>query len=110
MTKVFTSLLFFIVMGVIASFQPAHAELRIEITRGISAAVPIAVVPFGYTGPGAEPFDVAGVVAADLASSGRFDPMERKDMLEMPSSGAEVDFQDWRLLKAQVLVVGAFLP
>ena len=110
MTKVFTSILFFMLMGVVGGFQPAHAELRIEITRGISAAVPIAVVPFGYTGPGASPFDVAGIVAADLASSGRFDPMERKDMLEMPSSGAEVDFQDWRLLKAQVLVVGRVSP
>lgn len=110
MIKVFISISVFILIGVVTGFQPAHAELRIEITRGISAAVPIAVVPFGYTGPGAEPFDVAGVVAADLASSGRFDPMERKDMLEMPSSGAEVDFQDWRLLKAQVLVVGRVSP
>lgn len=88
----------------------ARAELRIEITRGVSQAMPIAVVPFGYTGPGGAPFDLAQVVANDLASSGRFAPMNPHDMLEKPTTGAEVDFQDWRLMNTQVLVVGRVSP
>jgi TolB protein len=72
--------------------------------------MPIAVVPFGYAGPGAAPMDIAQVVADDLAHSGRFAPMARKDMLEKPTNGAEVDFQDWRLLNTQILVVGRVAP
>ena len=52
----------------------AQAELRIEITGGVDQAVPIAVVPFGWDAPGAMPFDVSGLVAADLERSGRFKP------------------------------------
>jgi TolB protein len=110
MTKLVSSIFRLTILGVLVLAQPARAELRIEITRGVSAAMPIAVVPFGYAGPGSQPLDVAQVVADDLQSSGRFAPMARKDMLEKPSSGAEVDFQDWRLLNTQVLVVGRVTP
>jgi len=40
----------------------AQGELRIEITQGVSEAVPIAVVPFGYAGAGRAPMDLAAVV------------------------------------------------
>ena len=53
----------------------AEAQLNITITEGQDAAVPIAVVPFGWQGAGAPAFDIAGVVSADLGSSGRFAPM-----------------------------------
>ncbi len=110
MAKVASSIFWLTILGSLWLAQPARAELRIEITRGVSAAMPIAVVPFGYSGPGSQPLDVAQVVSDDLLSSGRFAPMARKDMLEKPSSGAEVDFQDWRLLNTQVLVVGRVTP
>ena len=71
---------------------PARAELKIEITEGISGAVPLAVVPFGYEGAGPPPLDVAAVVAADLARSGRFAPVESSRMLEKPTIGRDVDF------------------
>lgn len=90
---------------------PARAELRIEITKGVSGAVPIAVVPFGWRVDGVSPGDdVAAIVATDLARSGRFEPMPRSQMLETPTTGAEVDFQDWRLLNAQILVIGQITP
>ncbi len=90
---------------------PARAELRIEITKGVSGAVPIAVVPFGWRVDGVNPADdVAAIVATDLARSGRFEPMPRSQMLETPTTGAEVDFQDWRLLNAQILVIGQITP
>ena len=43
--------------------------------RARTRAVPIAVVPFGWQGAGAPAFDIAGVVSADLGSSGRFAPL-----------------------------------
>ena len=42
----------------------AAAQLRIEINRGVSEAVPVAVVPFAYQGQGTAPIDAADVIAA----------------------------------------------
>jgi TolB protein len=88
----------------------AHAQLVIEITRGQEDAVPIAVVPFGWESSGAAPFDIAQVVAADLERSGRFAPLERKDMIDRPTSGDQIRFQDWRYLKSDFIAVGKLIP
>jgi TolB protein len=84
----------------------ALAELRIEITRGVSEAVPIAIVPFGFEAQGSPGVDVAAVIAADLASSGRFAPMKPADMVSKPTRPEQVRIEDWRLLKTDVVVVG----
>lgn len=90
--------------------NPARAELRIEITQGVDTALPIAVVPFAWQGTGAAPpLDAAAIVAADLARSGRFAPLDRKDMLQKPTTGAEVQFDDWRRQGSEVLVIGRVL-
>lgn len=87
--------------------SPGQAELQIQITEGVDKALPIAVVPFGWQGPGAAPpLDVAGVVAADLARSGRFAPLDRKDLLQRPTTGADVDFGDWRIQATDFLIIG----
>jgi TolB protein len=88
----------------------ARAQLVIEISRGRENAVPIAVVPFGWESTGAAPFDVAQVVAADLHRSGRFAPLDRKDMIDRPTSGDQIRFQDWRYLKSDFIVVGKLVP
>lgn len=88
----------------------ANAQLVIEITRGQENAVPIAIVPFGWEAPGAAPFDVAQVVANDLRSSGRFEPLDRKDMIDRPSTGDQIRFQDWRYLKSDFIAVGKLVP
>jgi len=84
----------------------AAAQLRIEISQGVSEAVPVAVVPFGYEGRGLPPIDAAEVVAGDLRRSGRFAPMDRTDMISRPTSAQEINFADWRLLKTDYLVIG----
>jgi TolB protein len=89
----------------------ANAQLVIEITRGQENAVPIAVVPFGWTGPDTAPFDVAQVVAADLRGSGRFEPVDLDKMIDRPTSGEEIRFQDWRsYLRTDFIVVGKLTP
>jgi TolB protein len=88
----------------------ANAQLVIEITRGQEDAVPIAIVPFGWESTAAAPFDVAQVVAADLQRSGRFAPLDRKDMIDRPSSGEQIRFQDWRYLKSDFIAVGKLTP
>ena len=89
---------------------PVRAELQIQITEGVDKALPIAVVPFGWQGTGAAaPLDAASIVSADLARSGRFDPLDRKDMLQRPTTVADVDFGDWRIQGSEVLIIGRVL-
>jgi TolB protein len=99
------------IAAVAALIAPAaNAQLVIEITRGQENAVPIAVVPFGWTGTDAAPFDMAQVIASDLRSSGRFDPVPFDKMIDRPSSGQEIRFEDWRYLKSDFIVVGKLIP
>ena len=93
--------------GTLAS--TANAQLRLDITEGVRDAVPIAVVPFGGQAEGG-PNDVAAVIASDLQLSGRFQPLERRDLVARPSSAAQVRFEDWRLLKSDFLVIGRVEP
>ncbi len=100
-----------VLVALVALIAPiANAQLVIEITRGQENAVPIAVVPFGWASVNAAPFDVAQVVAADLQRSGRFQPVDRKDMIDRPTAGDQIRFQDWRYLKSDFIVVGKLTP
>ncbi len=83
----------------------ALAVLTIEITGGTEAALPIAIVPFASEG-GATPEDVAAIIAADLARSGRFAPLPEKDLLSQPHQASDIQFRDWRLLGSEGLVIG----
>lgn len=85
----------------------AAAELRVEITEWNIEPAPVAVVPFGWEGStAAVPLDVSAVIAADLRRSGRFAPIDSSDMLSRPTRGADVDFDDWRILKVEAVVIG----
>lgn len=85
---------------------PARAVLTIEITRGVEAGIPIAIVPFEFTGSSRPQYEISDVIQADLARSGRFDPIPRQDFLNTPHDHTEVNFRDWRLIKSEALVVG----
>ncbi|MGQ9427278.1 Tol-Pal system beta propeller repeat protein TolB [Gilvimarinus sp. F26214L] len=82
-----------------------RAELVIEITSGVDNPTPIAIVQTGWSGGSALPEDVAEVVMADLRRSGQFRPIPHGDMLSSPSRASEVYYRDWRILKAEYLVI-----
>ena len=84
----------------------AQAALTIEITQGIEGAVPIAVVPFGWGGPGAAPENLAAIISSDLSRSGRFEPLADRDLVAHPTSADMVKFQNWRMLNVDNLVIG----
>ena len=85
----------------------ALADITVEITKGGVARTPVAVVPFGWQGQAADmPLDIAEVIAADLQRSGRFAPIPEENMLQKPTTGAELDFDDWSFVKAEAVVVG----
>lgn len=88
----------------------AAAQLQIEITRGVDNPTPIAVVPFGWLGTGVPPEDIARIIDSDLARSGQFAPVSRRDMLSYPSLGSDLYFRDWRAINSEYVLIGRFEP
>ena len=85
---------------------PARADLLIDITKGVTDPIPIAIVPFARAVPLDGGLDVAAVVQRDLESSGRFRGMDRKDMLSSPTRAKDVQSADWRTARNDYIVVG----
>ena len=84
----------------------AQADLVIDV-QGVAQPTPVAVVPFGWEGQGTGmPLDVARVITDDLRRSGRFDPIGEDKMLQKPTDGENVDFQDWSFVGVEAVVVG----
>ncbi|MBE9538307.1 MAG: Tol-Pal system protein TolB [Proteobacteria bacterium] len=84
----------------------ARAELVIEITQGVDDPTAIAIVPFAWHGTGSAPEDIAGVVDSDLTRSGQFAPVNRNDMLGLPTTEKEVFYRDWRAIASEYLLIG----
>lgn len=101
-----------LLLAALAHAGPAAAQLRIEITSGVERPIPMAIVPFGWQGgPGSSaPFDLSGLVTQDLRNSGRFDPIATRDMVSRPTEPTQVNFQDWRIVDVDVLLIGTVRP
>ena len=92
-----------LVFGVLTN---ARAIIEIEVTKGGFNAIPIAVVPFGWTGNGTLPQDVAEIISSDLARSGLMIPMARDELVSRPVSGDVPNYAQWRLAGVDYLVIG----
>lgn len=84
----------------------SFATLTIDITQGVEGALPIAIVPFVWEGQKALPEDITAVVRSDLQRSGRFAPVANEDLVDRPTVGSQINFQTWRVLNVDNLVVG----
>lgn len=84
----------------------SQAILTIEITQSADVGIPIAIVPFGVEGQVKPLHNVSEIVEMDLARSGRFSLIPNEDFLSTPHRNDEVVFKDWRLTKAEALVIG----
>ena len=85
---------------------PAWSALRIEITQGLESATPIAVARFGRSGSEpAPPESISTIIAADLARSGRFAPLQ--ELPQHPVRKEDVRWSDWRRLRVGSLVIGS---
>ncbi len=85
----------------------AQAQINIEITGGTQAALPIAIVPFQLRQGPAPATDAAEVIGSDLRRSGMFELIPSADFLAHPSRFEDVQFQNWRALGADNLVIGS---
>ncbi len=96
-----------ILLALLGSY--ANAELVIDV-QGVAQPTPVAIVPFGWEGKApAMPLDVAEVITSDLRRSGRFAPIGEDKMLQKPTSGADVDFEDWGFVNVEAVVVGSVI-
>src|SRR3989338_36797 len=87
-------------------FSTAHAALRIELTQGVNAAIPIIIVPFqdqANNVPGNT--TISQVISTDLQNSGQFliKPLGKLALLPIQSS---VDTSYWRKQGASDIVTG----
>jgi TolB protein len=99
----------FVVLAVLSFPFVAQAQVEIDITEGNVQAIPIAVAAF--EGKTFEDQQSAGqvvqVIQADLAGSGLFEPLDPLSFIQKDASVLSVPkFSDWRVIKAQAVVVG----
>ena len=95
-----------LVMSSLGLSPDAASQVVIDIVNGEVQRTPVAIVPFGFSGQGGAPLDIAEVISSDLYRSGRFDPRPEEDMLQKPTSGEQLDFDDWTILNVEAVVVG----
>ena len=98
-----------IALALVAGSRQADAVVELNITQGKIQAMPIAIPDF--TGDGSidpeQARAISGVVAADLASSGLFRPIDQAAFIEKVANFDGVPrFDDWQVVNAQALVVG----
>ncbi len=107
MKKYLQLLIFNILM---LAFPSAWAGLTIEITKGVTSTMPIAVVPFAWQPGTRKTVDIAGVIRADLQRSGFFKPLPVADMLTQPSQPEQIRFRNWQALGQDYLLIGQVMP
>lgn len=93
-------------LALVAGVAPARADLKIDITKGVTDPIPIAIVPFARAVPADGGLDVAAVVQKDLEGSGRFRGMARGEMRSAPSRGKDVQAAEWRTARNDYVAVG----
>ena len=94
------------------SLLVSHAysqQLTIQITQGVDNPVPIAIVPFEWTGFGVLSENITSIVNSDLRNSGEFAPIPEQNMLSTPHQESEVFYRDWGFLGADYLLVGKIM-
>ncbi len=84
-------------------------QLTIQITQGVDNPVPIAIVPFEWTGFGVLSENITDIVNSDLRNSGEFAPIPEQNMLSTPHEESEVFFRDWGFLGSDYLLVGKII-
>jgi TolB protein len=94
--------------AVLLAAPAARAQLRIDITSGVTDPIPIAIVKFA-SDPAAG-FDYADVIQQDLERSGRFRLLARERMPAAPSRADALVAADWRSLGTDYVLVGRSAP
>ena len=92
-----------------ASARLGRAAVKIEITEGNVAPLPIAIPDFvgGTAADGEIARGISQIIAADLRRSSLFAPIDPAAYIEkLANFDAAPSFADWRVINAQALVTG----
>ena len=97
-----------VVLILVALPLPAHAALTIEIIGSGSNQFPIAIVPF--RAEAGIPQALTPVIAADLARSGVFRPVDAGGINPPPAEPQDINYGTWRTRGAEAVVIGSVSP
>ena len=92
--------------------SPAYAVMNIDITKGNTAPMPIAINDLSAATPDLilTGGDIGRVVAADLERSGLFRPIDKASFIEKTTANSIPKFPSWRQINAAGLVTGSIKP
>ena len=93
--------------------HPAAARVEIDITQGNSKPMPIAIPTYLAGGGDVQALsnDLTSVIISDLQRSGLFDPIDQRAYVQdLETIHEKPQFQNWRMINAQVLVAGEVIP
>lgn len=101
----------FLAFAFLAMLVPsaARAELRVDVTKGTTEPIPIAITNFVAMDASGQEFatSVPAVVSADLASTGLFKPIDPRAFIQDSASmQSQIRFNEWKAINAQALVTG----
>lgn len=99
----------FFLIPQICFMSSAHADIKVDITRGTVEPIPVAIPAFFGASANEAQYgrDIAEVVSADLVRSGLFSAIDPHSFVQDAGSLLVAPkFADWRVLNAQALVVG----
>ncbi|MCB1827257.1 MAG: Tol-Pal system beta propeller repeat protein TolB [Coxiellaceae bacterium] len=86
---------------------PAYAALNLELTQGINAALPIAIIPFANEQANADgDQSITQIVTHDLQNSGQFRVEAPGMMTEQPTTLDQVDNEYWRKKNVDDVLIG----
>lgn len=88
--------------------QSAVAALSLELTQGVSAAMPIGLIPFKNEGaaPVAGDTTLSAVMHNDLQNSGQFHVMTPSMFSQATSNIKQIDFKYWQKRGVNYLIIG----
>ncbi|WP_350335160.1 Tol-Pal system beta propeller repeat protein TolB [Coralliovum pocilloporae] len=97
-----------VVVGLATFSNPAQAVLKLQITEGVVEPLPIALPNFiGAGGDAQVGQDITEVITSNLQRSGLFRPIDPQAFISRDAGPDRTpQFQNWRVLEAQALVVG----
>ncbi len=95
---------------IVGLVMPAAAQLRVRVDEGNFKPTPIAIPDFQVTGTNTQlARQIVDVVRADLESTGLFDMQNPASFIQRDLNlNAEPRFADWKIIRTEALVVGAY--
>jgi TolB protein len=108
MKKILLALFTVLMLAPLFAPTAAHAELRVNMTRGVVEPMPIAITEFFSGSGGSLAKDIPAVVTTNLSTSGLFRTVNPQafvqDIASIQQSGPR--FDEWRATGTQALVTG----